>query len=545
MATLALVQTSSPEEQELSVPVSPPPPKPTRFRILKRNEIQHPDHVEVQHKYGIIDRQGTIIAPENIAELGEFSEGLASFGEYMKKGYIDELGNVVITPQFWDVQPFSEGLAAVNKRGKWGFVNKAGKLVVPAQWDDAKPFHCGRALVRRENSTVWECIDRDSKFLNTGEWAIGDRFSENAAPAFSNGEWSFIDTVGKPLFSNKFARIRSFSEGQAAAALNDSGGASLRWGYINRKGKWVVEPVYREAGDFHEGLAAVAVDSVINGKTTSRWGFIDRKGNVTVPCRYNEVFPFSEGLARVAFFNYQKLDNKLFGFVGKDGVVVVSPQYTWANDFSEGYAAVAVEKSKELPPGYGRAIAFIDVTGKIKIPPRFACPNNNCDIDPCTGFLDYLGGDNKASLTFRGGLSEVRENRQQGYIDTTGQFVWSRTDLLDVLPSDQLANIVLKAFSEKVPSALGTCENLTVKKVDVAKICAASNPAFSQGRKAQLVVAVGIAGSNPGCTIMTFKDLAVEVVSRALWKGDGYYDIVTMPNTADTGEAYRWYHKSL
>lgn len=61
----------------------------------------------------------------------------------------------------------------------------------------------------------------------------------------------------------------SFSEGLAAVYKDK------KYGYINKKGKYVIEPQYVDAGDFSEGIAVVQTED-------GEWNFIDQTGAVVV-----------------------------------------------------------------------------------------------------------------------------------------------------------------------------------------------------------------------------------------------------------------------
>jgi hypothetical protein len=60
-------------------------------------------------------------------------------------------------------------------------------------------------------------------------------------------------------------------------------------GFIDQKGKTVVEPIYDRAGDFTCGLAAVNVGAkqdplvaaIYSAKRGGKWGYIDTKGSRT------------------------------------------------------------------------------------------------------------------------------------------------------------------------------------------------------------------------------------------------------------------------
>lgn len=138
-----------------------------------------------------------------------------------------------------------------------------------------------------------------------------------------------------------------------------------RWGYINRNGEMVIEPIYHDAWNFHEGLAVVKVE----------WarGYIDREGNYVVEPKYQYAGPFRDGKAKVMLDDvWEYIDHegkkvgdaeaekmfddsvpseepiptpkgKKFGYADANGNFVIKPQYIQAKPFSEGLAAVLVE----------------------------------------------------------------------------------------------------------------------------------------------------------------------------------------------------------
>jgi WG containing repeat len=83
---------------------------------------------------------------------GRFSEGLAGVQVERKWGFIDRAGKFVIKASYDCVQPFSEGLAVIGIReeGRWrfGYIDKTGAIVVPAQFSTAHSFSNNLALVR-------------------------------------------------------------------------------------------------------------------------------------------------------------------------------------------------------------------------------------------------------------------------------------------------------------------------------------------------------------------------------------------------------------
>lgn len=64
-----------------------------------------------------------------------------------------------------------------------------------------------------------------------------------------------------------------------------------KWGYIDGTGAVAIEPRFRDAGEFHDGRAAVYVDR--------KWGYIDERGEVVIAAEYTEAGAFGDGVAIV------------------------------------------------------------------------------------------------------------------------------------------------------------------------------------------------------------------------------------------------------
>lgn len=63
----------------------------------------------------------------------------------------------------------------------------------------------------------------------------------------------------------KYRNVRSFSEGLAPVQAQ-----SGRWGFINERQEWVIQPRFDEAKEFQDGKAAV--------RQNAKWGFINKRG---------------------------------------------------------------------------------------------------------------------------------------------------------------------------------------------------------------------------------------------------------------------------
>ena len=165
-----------------------------------------------------------------IAQVYNFSEGLALIRQNKKWGYINEKGTIVIQPQFDRACDFSEGLAGIFQDNKWGYIDKNGKIVIRPQFDNICNFSDGLALIRLK------------------------------------GKWGYINKSGEIMIYSQFEHVFSFSDGMARIFQNQ------KWGYIGKNGKIAIPPQFDGAYDFCNGFAKIKR----NGKTE----YIDKSGRI-------------------------------------------------------------------------------------------------------------------------------------------------------------------------------------------------------------------------------------------------------------------------
>lgn len=204
----------------------------------------------------------------------------------------------------------------------------------------------------------------------------------------------------------------------------------------------VIDYQYDEAGDFHEGLAAV--------KRNGAWGYIDNLGRTVLPFthRVPEVGPFSEGLAFVGdrYVDTEgkpALGERLFegglpfsqglaavqsggqwGYIDLTGKFVIPPSYEAAGSFSEGLA----------PVRRGGLWGYITPAGEVKLPFQYlsAAPFSeglaSVEVQGRIAYIDASGRDLiKAAFheggDFHYGLAPVRRGggyRGWGFVNTRG-----------------------------------------------------------------------------------------------------------------------------
>lgn len=267
---------------------------------------------------GIVDANGRFTALPEVNDFAFiFHDGLARFqtpsGQERKYGYMDKTGRVVIPPQFDDSGHFSEGLAWVSvfkeRKRLYGFIDKTGKVVIEPQFVyQPGDFVDGLAKVIGETSSGF--IDHTGRFrLKVESEQSGDYFSEGLLAVIQgdpprgvylkrDGEvaleipfWQQRTAHQRSLYTIRRLQLAPFSEGLAPVLSFN------RIGFIDKTGKVVVEPLFRETSGFSEGLAAV---KIIGSDGEYVWGYIDRAGRFAIAPQFSEAHPFAGGLAQVS-----------------------------------------------------------------------------------------------------------------------------------------------------------------------------------------------------------------------------------------------------
>jgi hypothetical protein len=307
-----------------------------------------------------IDKTGEIALEVNgFQKVGSFSEGLVVVRtERTFCGFIDKSGSVVIEPKFFEASPFSEGLSVVKTKEKgflfqpqtkWGFIDKTGQIIYEENFDLLSSFSEGVAIAAKDDAIV--LIDKTGKIiltLNTDEihidvwdWANA-RFSDGLILAFDpeTEKRGFMDKTGKFAIEPKFENASSFSEGLARVSVIEKHREYL--GFINRNGEYVIPPKFdidsdflRCTTDFSEGLASL-IDEPPTVERDPCFMYIDKTGETVLKTNFFYANPFHEGLASVWDAETEKN-----GYIDKSGKLVIPLHFDLAGNFSEGLALVS------------------------------------------------------------------------------------------------------------------------------------------------------------------------------------------------------------
>ena len=217
--------------------------------------------------------------------------------------------------------------------------------------------------------------------------------------------WGYIDREGRIRVSARFSGARDFRTGRAVVC---EGSVSKRsYGVIDENGSYVVPPQWTFIGDFtDDGRAFVEQDGLK--------GMVDRSGRLLNPLTREDL-------------KFSDLYSERVGILAKG--------FRFVDKFSEGCAVIQTERDG------GMAYGYIDTTGKVVCPPRYAVANRFSEglAKVCTfedtgmsGFIDrhwnvVIQPQYTEAHNFHDGLARVKRSGmaedEWEYIDKAGKTV--------------------------------------------------------------------------------------------------------------------------
>lgn len=103
--------------------------------------------VRIGGNWVFVSSQGTQLSTA-FQSSGNFSDGLALVQLQGKFGYINKDGATVVEPKFRGAMNFSEGYAFVQEDRLYGVIDTTGKYVIPPRFESAgSPFQAGLSIV--------------------------------------------------------------------------------------------------------------------------------------------------------------------------------------------------------------------------------------------------------------------------------------------------------------------------------------------------------------------------------------------------------------
>jgi hypothetical protein len=184
-----------------------------------------------------------------------------------KEGAIDSTGKVIIAPIFKTIKSFSEGLAAARlEKGNYGFIDSLGQWIIPPQYEYATYFAEGLAIV------------------------------------FKNGKPFYINHKGEKAFEMPENTLKAtpFEHGVARIEMGEKVGYNNKMGLMNKKGQWVLKPIYLEIIMLDSNLIYAKTGKYKRYNWTFKHFYFDTMGNLITP-KFNEIN---------TYYPYKRINNK-------------------------------------------------------------------------------------------------------------------------------------------------------------------------------------------------------------------------------------------
>lgn len=216
-----------------------------------------------------------------------------------------------------------------------------------------------------ENGAIEEVLSKKTyaKVISTYDH-VNDFFSEGTCIVKSNGKYGVINMKGKEIIPCTHERIYDCSDGMFLFYTKDEN-YNYWYGFLDKTGKVAVEPQYKDAEGFSDGLALVKKDA--KDSWVDDHAFINKKGEIVVDFKtYTRMKSFSDGLAAV---NIDNDDKDVWGYINTKGEVVIAPTYDYTYPFSDGVAIVGkndkeflIDKKGEVAFIPGKDMEFLEET---------------------------------------------------------------------------------------------------------------------------------------------------------------------------------------
>ncbi len=349
-----------------------------------------------EDKWGYIDRSGKIVVECKYSTAKNFSDnGLAAVTGDGKPYYINTNGKKAFETQYDMIGEFNDnGYAVVSAKEKFGIINLKGKEIVELKYDrefsiDKKGYAVvsngekyGVVNIKGENILPFEYdfVMPTLAMYNSSEVKSGfskaffiifvnqllesyNLFDDNdVAIAVKDGKAGLVNSRGKTILEPKFEQIQVYRESDVVLVSDGdkymyygidgkplaNGGKfdktngfnnglgvvvkDTKWGYIDKKGAFAIEPQFDAASGFAKnGLASV--------RKAEKWGYINKKGAFAIEPSYDYASTFVQNIAKVN-------DGKTWSIIKSDGNKIIDNLALEPVLYNDGYIVVESDEGK-------------------------------------------------------------------------------------------------------------------------------------------------------------------------------------------------------
>jgi len=372
-------------------------------------------NIGVGDKFGYIDKAGNTVVPPlyDYVDLHAIpkNDQLAKINLKDKTGLFDIKQQKVLLPVVYDyISTFDDStVLLVTKNGLSGVCDFSGKMLAPVKYKDIVPFDSVYSLLVSKDSGKAEILNKRTHELyklpfDTAFVAYEGRLML----VWQQGKSFLYDIDKKQKVEGDYSKggfpeyMGYFSNHRAIVVRNQ------KFGYIDGKGNYVVQPKYDYISNFHKGVAAV-YECLDTAARIYRYGYIDSTGKEIVPIIYDVPQELIARFTEEAFFGdddaetlvLMKNDGKK-GLAGLNGRIIVPAIFDKISPekHSRGYLVTLGDK-----------FGVLDMNGREIIKPQY----EKMMLDEIEGY------DGRVSFNFPVMMQE--QDKDWTYIDERGKSI--------------------------------------------------------------------------------------------------------------------------
>lgn len=207
---------------------------------------------------------------------------LQAFTEKGWTGLHDGGSRVVLPAQYDDVEPVHPRLALVKLEERYGLVQTDGKALFPIYFE--KLEYLGDSLLLAQRNRRQGILHLSGDTLVPFAYERLTPRDDYSYWAYESGKMGMVDTRGGMLIKPAFDLIYLFHGDQAMAKMDG------QTGVMDAKGQWVVSP------GKYAGLIPVDLDGYLVRTPDNNWGFINREGQLVIEPVYGHLRALAKGV---------------------------------------------------------------------------------------------------------------------------------------------------------------------------------------------------------------------------------------------------------
>jgi len=312
---------------------------------------------------GAVRRDGTVAVQPQYDWVGPFSDNRAAVRVGGLYGFVDDEGREIVKPQYRIVDDYQFGFAQVDVDGKSGLIDRDGKLVIEPKYGFVRAIAPDRFAVSERRELGGMIGGED--FSNTRV-----AFTPSGGVSVTGLFLGFAESIATEIIDMSGRRIEPV---EPWAPRFDKDDLSIRWekkeslwGLARADGSWLIEPKFQQVGSLNDGLALVA----LNGK----FGFVDLKGNFVIEPVFDKAMPFERGVARTS-----AVQGDIVGVIDKAGA------WAFRTNYQHIYLATVIGKNQASEPPFGwhfkkaERWGLLDLDGRVVLDADFDQAVQRCD----------------------------------------------------------------------------------------------------------------------------------------------------------------------